>query len=196
MLTVGVHRLRASGCIPGALDLSASSLATDLTGTIFVVATSLPIDVNRQIRTLRDQAAINKWLQGQHPERYEDGQLRTLQASCEALAGRPRSGARDRARTAASRRRSGADRLHPRDGAGGDDRRAGVHAPVVRVRAAVFELGVGDDLPVGVDGGAAQGRAASGVPPGTRAALPPDRRLDGGDASHSGPSRSSSASQR
>src|SRR3954468_14868407 len=46
VLTAGVHRLRASGCRPGALDLSAPSPVTDPTGTIIAVATSLPIDLN------------------------------------------------------------------------------------------------------------------------------------------------------
>lgn len=48
MLTAGVHRLRASGCIPGALDLFGVLTVIDPTGAIVVVATSLPIDLNRQ----------------------------------------------------------------------------------------------------------------------------------------------------
>ena len=53
---------------------------------------------------------------------------------------------------------------------------------LVRVGAAVLQLAVGDGVPVGVDGGAAQGRAARAVPARPRAALPPDGQLDGGDA--------------
>jgi hypothetical protein len=40
VLTAGVPRLRASGCIPGALDLFDVLTATDRTATIFDVATS------------------------------------------------------------------------------------------------------------------------------------------------------------
>jgi len=48
VLTAGVHRLRASGCRPGALDLFGVLTAAEPSGTIVVNATSLPIDLNRQ----------------------------------------------------------------------------------------------------------------------------------------------------
>jgi hypothetical protein len=82
----------------------------------------------------------------------------------QAVARGPRAGARGRAGAAAPPGRGRADRLHARDRARGDDRRVAVRAPAVRARAAVLELAVGDGLLVGVDGGAAQGRAAGAVP--------------------------------
>ena len=51
VLTAGVHRLRASGCIPGALDLFGVLTAAEPTDTIVVNATSLPTDLNRQNAT-------------------------------------------------------------------------------------------------------------------------------------------------
>jgi hypothetical protein len=51
VLTASVHRLRASGCIPGALDLFGVLTDAEFIGTIFVGATSLPIDLNRQNAT-------------------------------------------------------------------------------------------------------------------------------------------------
>src|SRR5678816_4516662 len=51
VLTAGVQRLNASGCIPGALDLFGVLTAAAPTSTIVVNATSLPIDVNRQNAT-------------------------------------------------------------------------------------------------------------------------------------------------
>ena len=77
--------------------------------------------------------------------------------------------------------RGDADRLHARDGAGGDDRRRAVRAPALPQRAAVLELGVGDGVSLGVDGGAAARGAIDAVSARARPDVPSDGQLDGGD---------------
>jgi hypothetical protein len=61
VLTVGVHRLRVSGCIPGTLDLFGVLTAPILPpGSSAARVSCRPTEPT--VKTLRDQAAINTQL--------------------------------------------------------------------------------------------------------------------------------------
>ena len=64
---------------------------------------------------------------------------------------------------------------------GDHDRWRGIPPPALPPGAAVLELGVGDDLPVGVDGGVAARCAGGARPARARADVPPDGQLHGRD---------------
>jgi hypothetical protein len=120
----------------------------------------------------------------EHPDRYADGQLRTLQRRVKAW----------RAAHGPDQEVVLGQRHRPGEAAQTDFTRAAelgvtvmgevfVHLLCV-LRAAVLELVLGDGVPVGVDGRAAAGRAGGGLPAGAGAALPSDRQLDGRDPPH------------
>ena len=100
--------------------------------------------------------ALFEDLEARFPERYEAGQLRTLQRRIKQW--RAEHGPEKEFFLPQEHRPGEAMQTDfTRPATGGDDRRRAVRPPAVPTGAAVLELGVGDGVSLGVDAGAAAG---------------------------------------
>lgn len=133
----------------------------------------------RDTPELSSSQDVVRLLQNEHPDRYDEGQLRTLQRQVRQWRA---AHAPEHEIVLAQKHRAGKAAqtgfTHATELGATIAGQLFVHM-AVRAPAAVLELAVGANLRVGVDGGAAARDAARGAPTRARAALPPKGLLEG-----------------